>query len=174
MAGFLSYIAIMAFACCLVLAKYIPLLMFFVFLLFSILFFVIGFSNLDIQGTILNSYKKRGYTIITGTYRGVEQSENVENSIPLYVISYVIAGKEYVVKLPTLTVLKHSLGGIKDLKLNDSFTLIQNGRTGAVTSGMVSDKTRVRGKITGSVFLILSVLGLFCTIYSLFMTFMIF
>ena len=124
------------------------------FFLMGLLMCVVGITCFFAQKQVLFFAKMFGYKVLDGVFLGVEQMKNnFGQPITSYVVGYELNGVKNIVKLNKSTIFDGLFGGVKALTQNMPFPLLQNKKTGKISSGLVSDIYRYIGIFDGILFL---------------------
>lgn len=124
------------------------------FFLVGLLMCVVGVTCFFAQKQVLFFAKMFGYKVLNGVFLGVEQMKNnFGQPITSYVVGYELNGVKNIVKLNKSTIFDGLFGGVKALTQNMPFPLLQNKKTGKISSGLVSDIYRYIGIFDGILFL---------------------
>ena len=124
------------------------------FFLMGLLMCVVGVTCFFAQKQVLFFAKMFGYKVLDGVFLGVEQMKNnFGQPITSYVVGYELNGVKNIVKLNKSTIFDGLFGGVKALTQNMPFPLLQNKKTGKISSGLVSDIYRYIGIFDGVIFL---------------------
>ena len=125
------------------------------FFLMGLLMCVVGVTCFFAQKQVLFFAKMFGYKVLDGVFLGVEQMKNnFGQPITSYVVGYELNGVKNIVKLNKSTIFDGLFGGVKALAQNMTFPLLQNKKTGKISSGLVSDIYRYLGIFDGIIFLL--------------------
>lgn len=126
-----------------------------IFFLVGILCVAVGITCFFAQKQILFFAKIFGFKVLDGTFLGVEQTpNNFGQPVSNYVVGYMQNDVKSVVKLNKLTIFNGLFGGVKNLQPNMTFPLLQNKKSGKISSGLVADIYRYLGIFDGIIFLL--------------------